>query len=214
MNEMMKFRRSSRMYDIKESESLLLELVTSEPTIIQCFRIIESTCLSQGIFCRIDGEEPSDRFQRFVDEKYSSFCKCAIRAAFTYGFVPWRVRKLPRGDEVPEVLPPGTFSWHTEAGDSDREVGYRPQRKRTSRPDENSTTAVVYRVMCSIPGVSEEDVHITVFQPPPLDISVNSTIYATVPSPLAHILGDYKNLREAQQRRSHADSWFVIFSLP
>ena len=43
--------------------------------------------------------------------------------------------------------------------------------------------------------------------PPALDISVNSSLNATVPSPLAYLLADYKNLREAQKRRSHADAW-------
>jgi hypothetical protein len=40
-------RQHSRLRDIQESQHLLLELATSEPTILQCFRVIESTCLSQ-----------------------------------------------------------------------------------------------------------------------------------------------------------------------
>lgn len=32
-------------------------------------------------------------------------------------------------------------------------------------------------------------------------------MYATVVSPIAHLLVDYKNLRQAQIRRSHADAW-------
>jgi hypothetical protein len=32
-------------------------------------------------------------------------------------------------------------------------------------------------------------------------------LYATVPSPLSHVLIDYKNLRQAQIRRAHADAW-------
>ena len=32
-------------------------------------------------------------------------------------------------------------------------------------------------------------------------------LYATVCSPIAHLLVDYKNLRQAQIRRSHADAW-------
>ena len=43
--------------------------------------------------------------------------------------------------------------------------------------------------------------------PAKYEISMNSMMYATVPSPLAHLLVDYKNLRQAQIRRSHADSW-------
>ena len=34
---------------------------------------------------------------------------------FTYGFVPWRLRKLCTGDPVPEVIPMGLFTWSTES---------------------------------------------------------------------------------------------------
>ena len=53
----------------------------------------------------------------------------------------------------------------------------------------------------------EEDVFIHITTPPALDVSTNSSLYATVPSPLSYVLTDYKNLREAQKRRSHADAW-------
>lgn len=134
---MQRARLNNRLRDIAESQGLLLELVTTEPTIMQCFKIIESTCLSQGIFCRIQGVEVSPKFQRFLEEHYAPFCKAAIRAMFTYGFVPWRTRRLGRGDEVPEVLAPGTFSWHTEVGPDEQQHNpsryYRP-RKRASPP--------------------------------------------------------------------------------
>jgi hypothetical protein len=39
------------------------------------------------------------------------------------------------------------------------------------------------------------------------DITLNSMMYATVTSPMAHLIFDYKNLRRAQIRRSHADAW-------
>ena len=32
--------------------------------------------------------------QQFLDEHYLPFCKAAVRAMFTYGFVPWRTRRL------------------------------------------------------------------------------------------------------------------------
>jgi hypothetical protein len=231
-NPMLKYRQNSRLRDIAESQNLLLELVTSEPTILQCFRIVESTCLSQGIFCRIQGKDVTPEFQRFLDDHYMPFCKAAIRAMFAYGFVPWRTRRLSKGDEIPEVLPPGTFSWHTEVGPEEQE-----RRKRrgstnsrsflsaaktavdkgkpafsSDAPADSSLTddesrLVVYRITPSAGGVREEDVSIYISTPPALDISVNSNLYSTVPSPLAYLLTDYKNLREAQRRRSHADAW-------
>jgi hypothetical protein len=212
-------RQHSRLQDIQESQVLLLELITTEPTVLQCFKIIESTCLSQGIFCRISGEEVSPRFQRFLEDHYLPFCRSAIRAMFTYGFIPWRTRRLAKGDDIPEVLPPGTFSWHTEVGPDEqgRAPGvYRQQApKRKRRPeqgqlataDDDDSRLVVYRITPSAGGVREEDVAIHITTPPALDVTTNSSLYATVPSPLAYILTDYKNLREAQKRRSHADAW-------
>ena len=225
-DQFMRSRQNNRLRDIAESQSLLLELVTSEPTILQCFRIVEATCLSQGIFCRIDGSEVSRAFQRFLDDHYLPFCKAAIRAMYTYGFVPWRVRKLGKGDEIPEVLAAGTFSWHTEVGPDEQERN--PSRyyngssssqhpsfakrkrhgdPREAHPDDDDSRLVVYRVTPTAGGVREEDVSIFISSPPSLDVSINSNIHATVPSPLAYLLNDYKNLREAQRRRSHADAW-------
>lgn len=226
VNPMQRARQHSRLRDIAESQALLLELVTSEPTILQCFKIIESTCLSQGIFCRIQGREVSPGFQRFLEDHYVPFCKTAIRAMYTYGFVPWRTRRLARGDEVPEVLAPGTFSWHTEVGPEEQarnpsRYGVATKRRRLngqqfphqgaeqhlSVPEDDDSRLVVYRISPSAGGVREEDVSVFITHPPALDVSTGSSLYATVPSPLSYLLTDYKNLREAQKRRSHADAW-------
>jgi hypothetical protein len=207
-------RQNSRLQDIAESQVLLLELVTSEPTILQCFKVIEATCLSQGVFCRVSGTEVTDKFQRFLDDHYLPFCKTAIAAMYTYGFVPWRLRKVGQGDLVPEVMAPGTFAWHTEVGPEEQEghLGRYPleparKRRRDAGGDDDRTRLVVYRVKPNAGGVREEDVSIYITSPPALDVSTGSMIFATVPSPLASLLTDYKNLREAQKRRSHADAW-------
>ena len=203
-------RWNSRLRDIAESQGLLLELVTSEPTLSQCFKIIESTCLSQGIHCRVDAAEVSEAFQRHIDDFYVPFCKAAIRAFFTYGFVPWRARRISKGDEVPEVIPPGTFSWHTELGPVEQgriPLRYGERRPVKMRISDDDTRMVIYRVTPNAGGWKEADIEVYVFQPPALDISMNSQMHATVPSPLSHILVDYKNLRQAQIRRSNADAW-------
>jgi len=207
MNQAIRMRQNSRLRDIAESESLLLELVTTEPTVLQCFKIMESTCLSQGIFCQIDGKETTSKFQKFIDMYYIPFCKAAIRAMHTYGFVPWRLRKLPQGDDIPEVLPAGTFSWYTEIGPEEQDKSNRYKSNKRKHPRDDDSCLVVYRVNPSTGGLREEDVFIYTAFPPSLDITVNSNIHATVPSPLSYLLNDYKNLREAQIRRSHADSW-------
>jgi hypothetical protein len=205
---MQRSRHNSRMQDIAESQALLWELVTSEPTVLQCFKVIEATCLSQGIFCRVRGAVVTERFQRFIDDHYLPFCKAAIVAMYTYGFVPWRLRALGKGDRVPEVMPPGTFSWYTEVGPGEQASDpgrFRPAQKR--RREDDDSRLVVYRIQPSAGGVREEDVFIHITTQPSLDVSVNSSLHATVPSPLASLLTEYKNLREAQKRRSHADAW-------
>jgi hypothetical protein len=66
---------------------------------------------------------------------------------------------------------------------------------------------VVYRVKPTTGSIKEEDINIYIYQQPTLDVSTGSLLHATVPSPLSHVLTDYKNLRQAQIRRSHADAW-------
>lgn len=205
---MMRVRANHRAQDIAESQALLLELGTCEPTLQQCFKIIESTCLSQGIYCSVDGTEVSVDFQRFIDKHYVPFLKDALRSMIIFGFVPWRVRRLRSGDEVPEVLPPGTFNWYTEVGPSvdTRQYVHGRKRKHMQGVDDD-TRLVVYRVMPTAAGLKEEDVRVYTSSSPSLEITTNSIMTATVPSPLAHILTDYKNLRNAQIRKSYADAW-------
>ncbi len=198
--ELARARAGMRVHDIEESRQLLWELMAHEPTVLQCLGIMEATCLSQGLFCKIGGERCGDDFQRFLDRHYAPFCRQAIRAIIAYGFVPWRVRRLRKGgDEVPEVIPMGTFTWTTEI----------PSVQSSNAPRQDPDPGLVtYRVRLTAQmGIKDEDVELFVVYPPALDVSVNSMLYATVSSPMAHVLTDYKNLRQAQIRRSHADSW-------
>ena len=114
--DMVRIRTNHRAQDLADSQAILLELGASEPTLQQCFKIIESTCLSQGICCLINGKECTPRFQHHIDSQYSAFLKEALRAMIIFGFVPWRLRRLSSGDRVPEVMPLGTFDRHTELG--------------------------------------------------------------------------------------------------
>lgn len=63
---------------------------------------------------------------------------------------------------------------------------------------------VVELINCDI---EPEDVFIFEVFPPNMNVSINSSLSATVHSPLSHILVDYKNLRDALIRRAHADAW-------
>jgi hypothetical protein len=218
--DIIKVRSHHQAQDLMESKYLLLELGCSEPTLQLCFKIIESTCLSQGVCCLINGRQCTERFQKHIDMNYTPFLKEAIRAMIMYGFVPWRVRRLQSGDFVPEVLPGGTFDWITEVGPDEEErrrrvsgssrsqYGNYGHRKRPLfRNNDDDTRLVVYRVTPTAGNLRQEDVNVYIHTNPALNVTANSVMTATVASPLAHVLTDYKNLRSAQIRRSYADSW-------
>ena len=112
------------------------------------------------------------------------------------------------GDPIPEVLSAGTFDWNTEVGPSQEDTSYHSARKRRqSRGIDDDSWLVVYHVTPTAGDVWEEDLYVHITTNPSYNVSVNSITCATVPSPLAHILMDYKNLRIAQIRWSYADAW-------
>jgi hypothetical protein len=214
--DLVKVRNNHHMQDILESKALLLELGCTEPTLQLCFKIIESTCLSQGVTCLVNGAPCLSRFQKHVDMHYISFLKESLRAMLTYGFVPWRLRRLQSGDTIPEVLPAGTFEWNTELGPNEEEKtsqaqswtsGWTERRRSGPRGDDDDSRLIVYRVTPTAGSLKREDVHVYIYASPAYNVSANSIMSATVASPLAHVLTDYKNLRSAQLRRSYADSW-------
>ena len=166
----------------------------------QCLGIVQATCMAQGLYCKIDGELCNDKFSQFIDRYYIPFCRQAIQACFTYGFVPWYVGRTSKGDKIPIVLPTGTFHWTTETTPSDN-AGTRKHSR------DHSLVRYNIQITAATTAVRNEDVNIFTFSSPALDVSVNSMLYATVSSPLSHVLTDYKNLRQAQIRRSHADAW-------
>lgn len=190
--------------EIELSRKLLLELSTQDPTVLQCLAIIRATCLTQGVRCYIDEEPCGEDFQAFVDEHYVAFCQQALHAMFAYGFVPWFVRKTRRrgggqrggGEDVPSVVPPGAFSWTTELTHHVKHVQER----------DPGLVCYVVRLVGST-GMRDENVRVFATTPPTVDVCGASALYATVPSPMAHVITDYKNLRQAQLRRAHADAW-------
>ena len=311
-----------------ESYFLLLELITQEPTMQNCFKVIEGSCLAQGVQLKVGGGAPSKAFQRFMDMHYISFCEQAVKCMFACGFVPWRLRKLPTGDPVPEVIPFGLYTWTVENASVDRHPysqgaysgrtgnpgdgavyrNQRPDRPNTTDPytrmaqlsfqkqnnffksnyvpyqlqgdigtmgkkvdkkdeptakkqklqqfqkhnegegdaeegdfdpnkdgkpkkkqglpsalflrqqdalrrqqnpyDNDSTKLLQYKIHFTRNcNCLEEDIEIYEYIHPSADVTLNSILYRTVPSPMSHILIDYRNLRHAMIRREYADNW-------
>ena len=73
--------------------------------------------------------------------------------------------------------------------------------------NDNASKEVQYVVELLHTSIDPEDVFVHETCQANLHVNRDSSLYATVISPLSHILVDYKNLREAQIRRSHADAW-------
>lgn len=86
-----------------------------------------------------------------------------------------------------------------------RELGH-PVGSRAVKQDKE-TQYVQYRVNMTAGDLIEDEIYIYDFVPPNFNVCSNSMLYATIPSPVAHLLIDYKNLRQAQIRRAHADAW-------
>jgi hypothetical protein len=72
---------------------------------------------------------------------------------------------------------------------------------------DNESKLVQHQVRVTHADIPASDVFVFDVFNADLDVNRNSNVYATVPSPLSHILNDYKNLRDAQVRRSYADAW-------
>ena len=73
---------------------------------------------------------------------------------------------------------------------------------------ENNPGLLTYRVcLTSAMSIKDIDIYIYKFRSPTMQVSCNSFLSATVPSPMCHVLMDYKHLRQAQIRRAYADSW-------
>jgi hypothetical protein len=91
-----------------------------------------------------------------------------------------------------------------------KEKGHPLGSKRVQ--EDRETQYLQYRVVMTAGDLTEDEIFIYDFMQPNFNICSNSMMYATIPSPVAHLLIDYKNLRQAQIRRAHAGK-FVCTAL-
>ena len=195
MQELLATRDWERQLHLAESMQLVLELGTLDPLVQQCCQVLQSTSLSQDINVVIEGEDCSPQFKEFINNHYKQACLEAIQAVYIYGFIPWRIRTLKDGNKVPEVLPAGTFTWGVVSNRSEA-----INHVDTSR-------LLRYEVRCKDVDLKDTSVYVFNFTEPTLNVASSSNIYASICSPMAHIIPEYKAFREAQIRRSHADKW-------
>ena len=177
-------QQQQKLKDMAESYYLLMELLTSEPFMQECLQLIVNMCLSRELDFTIKGKAPSAEFRAFVNRHYYQFLKNAIRQVQGLCLVVWCVRKLPTGDKYPEVLPLGTFTWTVEQDNS----GHR---------------SLKYRIQMVI---KEVQYTVTEWMQPGFKVNENSILHATVQTPLAHLIEEYRILRETTRRYHNADA--------
>ncbi|KAJ1466152.1 hypothetical protein T484DRAFT_1756875 [Cryptophyta sp. CCMP2293] len=101
---------------------------------------------------------------------------------------------------VPSVLPAGTFTWSIiQSGGANPDCDY----------GDDITKTLLYDIKLLHTGndLRREDVFIYETTQPTWNIAQGSQIRSSYPSPLSHIIADYKNLRSAMNNKAHADTW-------
>jgi len=185
--------------DYHSSTQYLLELTHTEPTVVHALRVLQSEVLHGHIHVRIDGRTASLRFLHFVNKYWYRFCEQAIVAAMTYGFVPWYKRRLANGNEVPCVLPAGTFTWSVVTVDQ-----MKPELLRMV--DKDKMLVYDIKLVSEISNVTREKVYLYEYVAPTWNVG-RSTINNAVPSPLQNLVSTYRRLVVAMHNRQHADYW-------
>ena len=193
-------RINQRDQDFQESYHLLMELCQRNPVICKCFHIIEAQVLHGSMNVSVNKQEVDEKFARFVNLYYSDFARQAVRAMFMYGFVPWRTRKLTSGDLVPEVLPPGTFTWIVQPAEAI------PKELLHLHADPSRMLLYEVKMQPSCNSVKPEHVHIYEYTPASWEVDKKS-FYSSQSTPLSHVLSDFKKLQHALRNRAHADLW-------
>jgi hypothetical protein len=94
-------------------------MLRDEPVVRQGLRILQTHCLAGGLSLRFGAQAralPTPTFSRHVERYYVEFCRQAIEAFMTVGFVAYRIRRLENGAQIPEPMPLGTYSWYVTRG--------------------------------------------------------------------------------------------------
>jgi hypothetical protein len=245
------------LINIENKMKFRLTLCLQEPTVQTCLKIVQATCLAQGLEFKCRNAKSSAGFQAFVDRYYIPFAEEAVRYFFSLGFVPWRLRKLPTGDVAPEIIPMGLFTWRIEntgpkmtswstsgltveqraaqrafekqraffskerkhpyvkKGDGQNTSAFYRQKKALKRMyggkqlvDEEDSKLLRYTIsFVENCGILEEEVEIYEYMQANNSVTRSSVLYGCVPSPLAHLLADYRHVRQAQMRQAYADSY-------
>lgn len=185
--------------DYLSSAQYLLELTHSEPTVVHALRVLQSEILHGHIHVRIDGRTASLRFLHFVNKHWFRFCEHAIVAMMTYGFVPWYKRRLSNGNEVPCVLPAGTFTWSIVTSDQ-----MKPELLRAT--DKNKMLVYDIKLAAEVSNVKRENVVLYEYAAPAWHVGRN-TLNNAVPSPLQNLVSSYRRLVTAMHNQQHADHW-------
>jgi len=193
-------RLHQRDQEYEESYYLLLELCQRNPVITKAFHIIEAQVLHGSMSVSEKNQPVDEKFARFLNTHYYDFARQALRAMFMYGFIPWRTRKLATGDIVPEVLPPGTFTWEVQPSNAI------PKNMLHLHADPSRMLLYDVKMQNACNDVKPEHVNIYEYTPASWEVDKRS-FYSSQCTPLNHVLSDFKKLQHALRNRAHADLW-------
>ena len=222
------FKRDRNRYqDEEESFWNLLEMATCEPVIQLCFSTMQSMCLSRDIDVVVKKKPSVPDFKRFLNMYYKPFLSQAIRCMMVCGFVPVRFRRITSGDVVPECLPLGSFRWtvvpNKLKNENDEEKEERDQTNTKNADDfeseemhfiskfrpkyDDQSKLLKYKVNVISGNVKDNEIYVYEYMQPTFNVQQNSNFYATVNSPMAGLIHEYRDMRDAKRRRSMADAW-------
>lgn len=132
--------------------------------------------------------------------------------SFTWKVIPQNIFSDGRkdfqrhlADTVDDVYYNGGYG--QQGAKKKQKTAYQDLRNLPMPPDNDASKILRYRIYPKNANIQAQDTQIYEFIQPNMNIAEQSLLTATVNTPLAQLITQYKNLRSAQIRRSYADAW-------
>ena len=143
---------------------------------------VQSRCMRNGLEVRWGNNAPTPSFAAHIRRHFEPFCREAIVAAISVGFVPYRIRQGTH--KIPEVLPFGTYTWSVVRSDQ----------------SPNATPgAPLLQYAISTTYLAAEDVRIHNYTQPHALFSCTS--------PLSSLITHYRRLQQMRLLSDAAEAW-------
>jgi hypothetical protein len=221
-----------------ETREQYLECITfianHDPCLQRCITVLEDYMFFNNPVVSINKKPVTDTFRNFFNKYFMVIAKQVFRYNLLCGFVPWTIIKLKSGENIPRLLPIGSFSWEVKAVERDSKRNKRPNYLKTnnrsaSTPssydedgsqniyiDEPGFLRYVVKPTLSV-GLDVQDIIVTSITEPTMLLpgSGQAAPWGTMRfdaanvsfSPLVSAAYSFMRLERAMHRRSYADEW-------